>query len=1184
MPANFVHLHVHTEYSLLDGASRIDEIVAYAKELGMPALAITDHGGMYGVIEFYKACLDAEIKPILGCEVYVASRTRFDREACDRSMGHLVLLAKDFTGYQNLMRIITEANLDGFYYKPRVDTELLAKYSEGLIALTACLQGFVPQCIVNEDVAQARQHAEGLVDIFGRENVYLEIMDHGLDDEKPMNKGLAVLSAELGIPMVATNDVHYTRKEDADAHDTLLCIQTNSLRDDPDRLRFETEEFYLKSEQEMLDLFPETPDAVHRSVEIAERCNVEIELGGLMLPQYPIPDGYTVDTYLRKECEDRLPGRYGPDMHETAMQRLDYELGIIEGCNYSGYFLIVGDFIWEAKRRGIFVGPGRGSATGSIVTYLLGISEVDPLEQGLIFERMLNPERASPPDIDLDFPDRAREEILEYVNEKYGRDHVSQVVTFNTMQAKAAIRDCGRVLGIDLAKVDEIAKLQPGDKSIDEALASDPDMKARADQDPEVKRLLETATKIEGITRHVGVHACAVVISDGPLTDYVPLKGEKDGTTTTQYEMDACVDVGIVKMDFLGLKTLTIIENTVKAVKRSRGVDIDMLNIPREDAKSYELLSRGDTGAVFQLESDGMRQLLRDLQPERFEHLVPLVALYRPGPMDSAPEFVAGRHGNPIHYLTPELEPILAETYGVILYQEQVMRVATDLAGFSMPQAEIIMRAMAKKQEAKMKQMKPLFIEGCVNNGIAEEATREIFARMETFSRYGFNKSHSAAYALIAYWTAYLKANYPAEFLAAQLTTVIGQSADIAKYVTECRRGGIRVRPPDVNSSFAEFSVAGDDVVFGLAAIKGVGTTPAREVEKEREENGPYKDLWDLCERVAIRGVNKSTVKTLLEAGGLECFGHRAQLLAALDQAYSAGQKSEADRAAGQTSLFDSAPEETASVATLPDVPPLPDEQVLELEKELLGLYLSNHPLVKNEEKLERCTSARLEDIGEFAEGTEVVVGGIITEVKPYTTKKGDKMAFLTIESLAADAEVTVFPSVYDKCRDLLEKDALVVMDAKIDRGGGRNGNGDSGGSDQDNVKLLCDSVRLLEKARKVSDRRLQAADDGRAKQQEILAAPPPPTYKAPRLHVELDAPCACTATLTGLRDILATSRGPQEVVLHLANRGECRMVELGAKYMITCDGDLPAKLHTVPGFLQMWTEESPNQVDGPTQ
>lgn len=1180
MPSQFVHLHVHSEYSLLDGACRIKELVARAKELGMPAVALTDHGVMYGAIEFYKACVDAEIKPIIGCEVYCAPRTRFDREACDRQMGHLVLLAKNHTGYQNLMRLVTDANLEGFYYKPRVDMELLSRYSEGLIVLTACLQGFVSRAITEGDMELAKCQAEALVDVFGRENVYLEVMNHQIPDEQVMNAGIFQIAGQVGLPVVATNDVHYTRKEDADAHDTLLCIQTGSLRDDENRMRYEPQEFFLKSEEEMLAIFPDHPEAVHRSVEVAERCNLELTLGNLMLPAYPIPEGETVHSHLRKVCEQQLPVRY-PEDDGTAQARLDYELGIIEQCRYSGYFLIVGDFIWEAKKRNIFVGPGRGSATGSIVAYLLGISEIDPLEQGLIFERMLNPERASPPDIDLDFPDRAREEIIDYVKEKYGRDHVAQVITFNTMQAKAAIRDCGRVLGMDLAKVDEIAKLQPGDKSIPEALETVPELKAKADEDPEIANLLATAMKIEGITRHAGVHAAAVVISDGPLTDYVPLRGEKDGTVTTQYSMDPCVDVGIVKMDFLGLKTLTIIENTVRTVERSRGIKIDMLNIPRDDAKTYELLSRGDTAAVFQLESEGMRQLLRDLRPEQFGHLVPLVALYRPGPMDSAPDFIAGRHGRPIEYPTPLLEPILSETYGVILYQEQVMRIATDLAGFTMPQAEIIMRAMAKKQADKMEKMKPLFIEGCIANGIPEDVTRGIFRRMETFSRYGFNKSHSAAYALVAYWTAYLKANFPPEFLAAQLTTVIGESKEIAKYVTECRRSGIKVLPPNVNRSFADFSVADGAVVFGLAAIKGVGMSPATAIVQEREESGPFKDLWDLCRRVACAGVPKATIKTLIEAGALDEFGDRARLVAGLEQAWAAGLKCEADKAAGQTSLFGDDDENTGGADVLPDAPPFPEEYVLELEKSLLGLYLSNHPLVKNEEKLDRCVSARIEDLAEFADGTELTVGGVISEVKNHRTRTGDSMAFVVLESLADKVEVTIFPRTWEQVKDVIVQDALVIMDVKVERAafrGGGQGHGDTG--EQETVKLQCEGARPLDKARKISERRLELAAEGRRKQEEILSAPPPQVYKAPRLHLEMDAPLASEANLAELRRVLEHYRGPQDVYLHLTGRGEERCVFLGSRFRVSCSGDFPTRVRQVPGVLTVREDDSPELMN----
>jgi DNA polymerase III subunit alpha len=1169
--SSLVHLHVHTEYSLLDGACRLSDLVKRAKELGMPAVAITDHGVMYGVIEFYQECLKQGIKPIIGCEVYCATRTRFDRDAADRSQAHLLLLARNLEGYRNLLKIVSGAQLEGFYYKPRVDYDLLEQYPEGLIALTACQQGHVAQCIINDDPAGAADHCRRLQGIFGAENVYLELMDHGLPEQPKVIAGKIELSQQLGIPLVATNDVHYVRHEDNEAQDVLLCIQTNSTMGDPNRMKFGADQFYLKTEEEMLETFAAVPEAVRNTALVAERCNVELELGKLMLPLFPVPEGFDLDSYLRHWCDSNIENRYG-SRREEVLKRLDYELEIIKGQNYSGYFLIVGDFIREARSRGILVGPGRGSATGSIVTYLLGISDVDPLKYGLIFERMLNPERASPPDIDLDFPDQRREEIIDYVKEKYGRDHVAQVVTFSTMGAKAAIRDVGRAYGVPLDKVDALAKLVPtGPKvNLTSALEEEPALAEMIVADDEAGRVYDMGRRLEGISRHAGVHAAAVVISDRVLTDYVPLRGEKDGTVTTQYSMNPVVEVGLVKMDFLGLKTLTIIENTLRAVERSHGITIDLHALPLDDPKTYALLAAGDTAAVFQLESEGMKNLLRDLQPDRFEHLIACVALYRPGPMNSAPEFCGGRHGKKVEYLHPDLEPVLNETYGVILYQEQVMKTATDLAGFTMPQAEIIMRAMAKKQAAKMQQMKPLFLEGCIDHGASPEAADELFARMETFSSYGFNKSHSTAYALVAYWTAYLKANYPAEFLAAQLTTVMDSTDEVAKYVAECRRMGLKIAPPSVNRSFAEFHVEGGVIIFGIGAIKSIGPHIGHALAAEREASGPFRSLQDVCRRMPSNAMQKSALKVLIQAGAFDEFGDRNALLAAHEQAFATAQKLQADLAVGQNSLFGDIAEPMGPQSfddRLPtNVPSMTEDEKLQLEKDLLGMYVSSHPLDKVKAKLDAATTCGIGEVENYPDGAQVVLGGMVREIKPYTTKNGDRMVFFGIADLTGEVEFTAFPNTYEKIKEFLVKDAVIVVDAKVQRG-------IPGREEQDGaVKLLCDNARPLDRARKLSDRKRGETEAAKAAYLEKKREKPLPV-NVPPVVVEVDPHRLTNATLEQLREIIGRCPGPQPVVLQLHNNGCSRRVRLGDGFRVNCSGEFPVEVRKLPPVLTLWED-----------
>lgn len=1080
MPAKrFVHLHVHTEYSLLDGACRINDVVRGAVEFGMPALALTDHGALYGAIDFYKACRDAGLKPIIGCEVYVARRTMADRDSVrDSKPYHLVLLAEDETGYRNLIKVVSEAHLHGFYQKPRVDFELLHRHRKGLLGLTACLQGQVPQLLLEGQMEAAAQKVGEYAELFGPGRLYLELMDHGMEQEAQINPLMLELSKRTGVPVVATNDVHYVSQHDSFAHDVLLCIQTNSTLDAPDRLRFPTDQFYLRSPEEMHALFAHVPEALDATLEIAERCNLELEIGTLRLPQFDVPEGHTLASYLRHLCEENIPLRYG-ERRPDVIERLNYELEIIEKCNYSGYFLIVADFIREAKRRGILVGPGRGSATGSIVCYLTGITEIDPLKYGLIFERMLNPERASPPDIDLDFPDDRREEIIEYVRTRYGPDRVSQVVTFNTLGARAAVRDAGRAMGLSQELIDRTAKTIPFGMTIAEAKTDSLALAALIEENPTVSRLIDTAQRIEGLTRHVGVHAAAVVISTSPLTDIVPLQRSGD-STTTQYSMEPVVDVGLVKMDFLGLATLTIIQRTIDHVRENHGVDINVHALPLDDPATYDLLSRGDTYAVFQLESEGMRRLLRQFQPRTFEHLISLLALYRPGPMQEADTYCARRHGRqPVEYLHPTLEPVLSETFGVLLYQEQVMRTATDLAGFTMPQAEIIMRAMAKKQEAKMQQMKPQFLDGCVARGVDRQIAERIFERMEKFSRYGFNKSHSTGYALVAYWTAYLKAHYRAEFLAAQLSTIMDDSSEVAKYVTDCRRAGIEVLPPDVNRSDVSFRVVDGAVLWGLAAIKNVGAKTAQGIVEERAARGPFKGLYDFCRRIPSGIVSRSTLEILIRAGAFDCFGERNALLRAVRSAMAAGAKYQQDSAVGQKALFDlggGEREQAAPAERLPAVEPMSEQEMRDNEKEFLGLFVTNHPLLKHAHEIEQKTTVQLEELSNLADGQGVVVAGLVGEMRPILTKRGEEMTVLQLHGAAAEVSVTVFPRVYAKCREALVPDAIVVVQGKVDRRA----------DDQEaQLKLVASSIKPLEEARKPSKRLREAIEDSRAVAQE---------------------------------------------------------------------------------------------------
>lgn len=1146
----FVHLHVHSEYSLLDGAIALKKLPPRVAELNMPAIALTDHGVMYGAIDFYKACHEAGVKPIIGCEVYVAPRTRFDRDPQkDRSAYHLVLLARDLQGYRNLVELVSRASLEGQYYNPRVDLALLSGLSEGLIALSACPKGEVGCRIERGDLAGARQLVAQYRDLFGPENYFLEIQDHGLEIEAQITPGILEIARDLGVPLVATNDAHYLRQEDHRYQDVLLCIGTNTKVSDEKRMRMETPQFHLRTAEEMAALFADYPEALRNTVEIAERCNVELELGNLRLPRYEVPEGHDLDSFLRARCLEGVQRRYGDNPPAAVLERLDYELRVIGQTNYSGYFLIVADLVQEGWRRGMLVGPGRGSATGSMVGYVLGITQLDPLKYGLIFERMLNPERVSPPDIDLDFPDDRRQEMIDYCRERWGEEYVAQVITFNTLGARAAIRDVARALEVDLDLTDRLAKLVPGAKTtLAEAREQVPEIAALVKEHPQLAEVLEIAEHLEGQARHCSVHAAAVVVSDEPLMQTVPLRRDEGALMpVTQYAMDPVVDVGLVKIDFLGLKTLQAVANAIELVKRRHGVEIDPLNMPLDDPKTYELLARGDTDGVFQVESEGMRRILRDLKPDRFEHIIQMIALYRPGPMQFADTMCAGRHGAPIDYPHPDMRPILEETYGVILYQEQVMRTATDLAGFSMPQAEVIMRAMAKKNQQKMDQMKPQFIEGCVARGVDRACAEDIFRRMEAFSDYGFNKSHSTGYGLVVYWTAYLKANYPAEYMACHLTTVMDKAEDVAKYVASCQQSGLQVLPPSVNTSRAEFSVSDEGAItYGLAAIKNLGHSTADAVVRERTENGPFTSLSDFCARISSKDVQLAALQTLVQAGAFDEFGDRAALLAAAPAAFAAGQQRQADEAVGQVSLFGGDEVAVEVEVTLPDVPPMPDREKLALEKELLGVWISQNPLAKAQEKLRTCTNAAISELTEFAAGTVLTVGGMVRNARPYRDKNGRAMCFFTLVGLDGEVEVTCFASLYEERGELIVDDNLVVIDGKLEL---RTRIG-SGGEEFEEAKLLCNKLRLLENARRISEERLAEAQRSRERRAEerrerYLREHPP------RVEISLRPVTDVARVVADLRQVIFDHPGALEVCVRVPGPTGERVVRLGGTYRV---------------------------------
>ena len=1050
---DFVHLHLHTQYSLLDGTIRLGDLFKKAKEYRMPAVAITDHGNMYGAVDFYQQAYKAGIKPIIGCELYVAPRSRFDKssEGPGETARHLIVLVKNLQGYRNLMKLTSTGFLEGFYYRPRIDKELLASHSEGLIATSACLHGEVAHWILKGDMEKARTSAREYRNIFGEGNYYLEMMENGIPEQTVVNEKLMEISKELSIPLVATNDCHYLERADHEAHEVLLCIQTGKTMDDPGRMKFATDAFYLKSPDEMKQLFSYCPEAVANTLVIAEKCNLALDFKQVYLPHFEIGQGKSLDEHLQEMAKaglERLMPKIikdqDPALRQKYEKRLVRELDIIKSMGFAGYFLIVSDFINYAKSRDIPVGPGRGSAAGSLVAYAIGITEIDPIRYGLFFERFLNPDRKSMPDIDTDFCMEGRDEVIRYVSEKYGTDRVAQIITFGKMQAKAVIRDVGRALNMPYGEVDRIAKLVPNvlNISLEEAIKQEPRLQDEQKKNDKVRRLLALSRSLEGLNRHSSTHAAGVVISDKPLVERVPLCKSPNEDIVTQFSMNDLSAAGLTKFDFLGLKTLTVIRDALKFIEEGRGVQLDISDIPLEDRKTFQLLSKAETDGVFQLESRGMKEILVGLKPDCFEDIIALIALYRPGPLKSGmvQEFIARKQGKTKStYEVPALEPILKETYGVILYQEQVMQIASALASYTMGEADTFRKAMSKKNSSEMEKEKPKFMTGALKNRIPEAKAKKIFDQMETFAGYGFNKSHSAAYAMISYQTAYLKAHYPVEFMAALLTSEKGNRDKVIKHISVCKEMGINVLPPDINQSALDFSVDGGNIRFGLAAVKNVGESAIESIIESRDNEGPFKSFLDFSSRVDLRKINKRVVESLIKCGAFDSLKYgRRQLMEGFERVMEFGQRLQDQKLSNQAGLFDGPDSQDAGSAPsekdiLPSLEEWDHGEVLLHEKETLGFYITGHPLLRYADRLKLITDADSERIAEMRDKDTVTVAGIVSHKREVPTKRKDTMAYVTIEDLKGSYTGIVFADIYRNYRDLLDSDEPLLFKGTLD-------------------------------------------------------------------------------------------------------------------------------------------------------
>ncbi|MFQ6059164.1 MAG: DNA polymerase III subunit alpha [Anaerolineae bacterium] len=1121
--SQFTHLHVHSEYSLLDGLARIKDLITRAKELGMEALALTDHGAMYGVIDFYRAAQEQEIKPIIGCEMYLAPRRMRQRDPQkDKSPHHLTLLAKDMEGYRNLLKLSTKAHLEGYYYKPRIDKELLAQHSQGLIVLSGCRSAEIPRLIRDGQADAARRVAAWFRELLGPDNFYLELQEHGEEDMVAVNKELLAMSRELDVPVVATNDVHYVRPTDVHAHEVLLCIQTNTVMGDPNRMRY-GETFYLRNPQEMAALFAEVPEAIANTQAIVEACDLQLQFGRLHLPEFDVPEGYTPHTYLAELCWKGLRERY-PVITPEIRERLRYELDVIEKTGFSSYMLIVWDIVRYAHQQGILYGV-RGSAAGSIVSYCLGITDIDPLATGLAFERFLNVERRQMPDVDMDFADNRRAEMIDYVTRKYGRDHVAQIITFGTLGARAAIRDVGRVLGYPLGLVDRTARLVPAlpvGLTIDQALERSQPLREQYENDETIRELIDTAKSLEGIARHASTHAAGVVISRDPLVEHVPLQraSRSDSTIMTQFSMEPLEKLGLLKMDFLGLANLTILGRTVEIIKETQGVELDLRQLPLDDARTFRMLSQGETTGIFQFEGAGMRRYIKELKPTSVSDLAAMVALYRPGPMEHIPTFIKAKHGQiPVTYLHPTLEPILKETYGVIVYQDQVLFIAQAIAGYTLGQADILRKAMGKKIPEEMRKERTNFIAGAKNKGFSEELATKIFDLIQPFAGYAFNRAHSWCYAMVAYQTAYLKANYPVEYMCAVLESALGNTDKVATAIGECRRLGIEVLPPDVNHSEVNFSIASarsglepntscsgwaasacDErrgaIRFGLAAIKNVGQGAVEGIVAARKEGGPFSNLDDFCRRADLHAANRRVLESLIKAGALDALGRRSQLLAVVDRIMAITAATHRAHQMGQLSIFESMSVEPPSFITLPHLPEASPKEKLTWEKELLGVYVSEHPLQPFMADLGKAATALCGQIDEEMAGQKVIVAGMVTSVRPITTRKGDPMAFAQLEDLQGDIEVVVFPQVYQKTKELWQEDNILLVKGRVEVREGK-------------PKLICEAVNQYEgpeEAKETDDFGEASTVSGSTEPSALRACPEPDEGASARRLAEVSA------------------------------------------------------------------------------
>ena len=1161
MSTPFVHLHVHTEFSMLDGACRIRDLmgekakkegerdkVGAVTSHGMTSVAITDHGVMYGVVPFYEAARAQGIKPIIGCEIYITGGSRFDRKTEDSSKSqahHLILLATNELGYRNLSRLSSLAHMEGFYYKPRIDHELLARHSEGLIGLSACLKGEVPSRLLEDDEAGALKLAGFYSEVLGKDHFYLEVQDHLMPEQRKVNKALVALAKKTGLGLVATNDAHYVRREHAEAHEMMLCLQTQTVVSDPKRMKYPSSEFYFKSGDEMAQIFREIPESITNTLRIAERCNVEFDFKGQHFPQFSVPTGETQKEYLVGLCRQGLLKRYGvqdalhprDDREKLLVERCDYELSIIEKTGFINYFLVVWDFIHYAKTTKVPVGPGRGSGAGSLVAYLLEITGIDPIRYDLIFERFLNPERVSPPDFDIDFCQTRREEVIDYVKDKYGRENCAQIITFGSLGAKTVIRDLGRVLELPFSECDRLAKLVPEDPKITlaKALEQNPDFKKAYETDANCKRILDYGFVLEGLYRNAGTHAAGVVIGEKPLIEIVPLARDKEGQVITQYSMEPVGRIGLLKMDFLGLKTLTVIQEAVDLVQRGSGTLLDMDRIPVDDAKTFELFQRGDTVGVFQFESTGMRESLRKLGPTSIEELIAMNALYRPGPMQFIDSFINRKFGRePIEYGHPLLESILRETYGYMIYQEQVQRVANVLAGFSLAQGDNLRRAIGKKKADEMAKMRAKFVEGChKTNSIPARQAGEIFDMIDKFAGYGFNKSHSAAYSIVAFQTAYLKTHYPAEFMAALLSSEMGNLDKIPVFATECRAIGLEVLPPHINASEVRFSPAPGAVRYGLAGIKNVGEGASREIVEERRRHGPYKGLMDFCQRLQGLLVNKKVIESLIRCGGFDHLGpDRARMLGGVDFALNRANAAARDRASGQSSLFDLMATEsqvTADDSALPAADRMAENEILAGERELLGIYMSGHPLSQYASLLERYQLTSVQKLKTLAAGSTTRLGGLIAVLQPRMTKKKEPMAVLDLEDLDGKVEVVVYPDAYREFKAVLAQDQAV---------------------------MVCGEVRVEEETPRIIASEIYRLDDCPALFAERI-----------RLHFPTGRLSEDPELMARVRDALNAHPGRTDVHICLEfPNGEKVYLDTDIQYKVTCDEGLVAELDQILG------------------